>query len=86
MARPHRRALAFLGSGFGRLLTTHRESARWSISLHYQIASLQGRIAVKRRDLGKYGRYDGSVGGLVTFRHKKSRAQDLVCFGAAVAG
>ena len=31
-----------------RLLTTHRESARWSISLHYRIASLQGWIAVDR--------------------------------------
>jgi hypothetical protein len=34
-------------SGFWvrQLLTTHRESARWSISLHYRIASLQGWIA-----------------------------------------
>src|SRR6478735_5992095 len=45
MARPHRRALAFLGSGFGRLLTTHRESARWLVSLHHAPASLQGWIA-----------------------------------------
>jgi hypothetical protein len=35
-------------SGFWvrQLLAAHRESARWSISLHYRIASLQGRIAV----------------------------------------
>jgi hypothetical protein len=46
MARPHRRALAFLGFWVRQLLTTHRESPRWSISLHYRIASLQGRIAV----------------------------------------
>jgi hypothetical protein len=30
------------------LLAAHRESARWSISLHYRIASLQGWIAVDR--------------------------------------
>jgi hypothetical protein len=30
----------FWGFGFGRLLAAHRESARWSISLHYRIASL----------------------------------------------
>jgi hypothetical protein len=34
------------GFWVGQLLTAHRESARWSISLHYRIASLQGRIAV----------------------------------------
>ena len=28
------RASAFQGSGFGRLLTSHRKSARWSVSLH----------------------------------------------------
>jgi hypothetical protein len=47
MARPHRRALAFLGFWVRRLLTTQRESARWSISLHYRIASLQGWIDVE---------------------------------------
>ena len=46
MARPHRRALAFLGFWVRQLLAAHRKSARWSISLHYRIASLQGRIAV----------------------------------------
>ena len=45
MARPHRRALAFLGFWVRQLLAAHRESARWSISLHYRIASLQGWIA-----------------------------------------
>ena len=45
MARPHRRALAFLGFWVRQLLAAHRKSARWSISLHYQIASLQGWIA-----------------------------------------
>jgi hypothetical protein len=43
MARPHRRALAFLGFWVRQLLAAHRESARWSISLHYRIASLQGQ-------------------------------------------
>jgi hypothetical protein len=47
MARPYRRALAFLGSGFGRLLAAHRKSARWPITLHYRLASLQGRIGVE---------------------------------------
>ena len=32
-------ASAFPGSGFGRLLAAHRESVRWSISLHDGIAS-----------------------------------------------
>ena len=41
------RASAFQGSGFGRLLTTHRESARWSVTLHDAPASLQGWIAVE---------------------------------------
>ena len=45
MARPHRRALAFLGFWVRQLLAAHRELARWSISLHYRIASLQGWIA-----------------------------------------
>jgi hypothetical protein len=45
MARPHRRALAFLGFWVRQLLAAHRESVRWSISLHYRIASLQGWIA-----------------------------------------
>jgi hypothetical protein len=44
MARPHRRALAFLGFWVRQLLAAHRESARWSISLQYRIASLQGSI------------------------------------------
>jgi hypothetical protein len=35
------------GGGFWvrQLLTAHRESVRWSINLHYRIASLQGSIA-----------------------------------------
>ena len=45
MARPYRRALAFLGFWVRQLLAAHRELPRWLISLHYRIASLQGRIA-----------------------------------------
>jgi hypothetical protein len=40
-ARPCGGSWHFWGSGFGRLLTTHRESARWSISVHDGIASRQ---------------------------------------------
>jgi hypothetical protein len=40
-----RRASAFLGFWVRQLLAAHRESVRWSISLHYRIASLQGSIA-----------------------------------------
>jgi hypothetical protein len=54
-ARPRGGLRHFWGSGFGRLLTTHRESVRWSISLHYRIASLQGRIAVKCGEPGDVG-------------------------------
>jgi hypothetical protein len=46
-ARPARRASSCLGLFWVRQAPCdHRESARWSISLHYRIASLQGRIAV----------------------------------------
>jgi len=49
MARPYRRALAFLGFWCGRLLISAAESTpRQPASLQYGIASLQGPIAPNR--------------------------------------
>ena len=83
MARPHRRALAFLGSGFGGSLRHTANRARWPISLHYRIASLQGRIAVdwcgtcvSRSSSGWRSRSSGGGGGALMaarVRHRQNR-------------